>query len=71
MCVIYASQLKLWLRSNPVSNSFLLRKCAIDHGPQTQKQGPNEDLKKKQGRIMLILQLQYDYDAKNAVPETY
>jgi len=35
------------------------------------KRGPNEDLKKKQGRIMTILELQYDADAKKAVSETY
>jgi len=45
----------------------------IGHRPRTSnsKQGPNEDLKKKQGRIMTILELQYDADAKKAVPETY
>ena len=45
----------------------------IGHRPRASnsKQGPNEDLKKKQGRIMTILELQYDADAKKAVPETY
>jgi len=39
MYVLYALQLKLWLRSNLVSKTFLLRKCTIDHGPQTQNEG--------------------------------
>jgi len=45
----------------------------IGHRPlaSNSKRGPNEDLKKKQGRIMTILELQYDADAKKAVPETY
>jgi len=45
----------------------------IGHRPRASnsKRGPNEDLKKKQGRIMTILELQYDADAKKAVPETY
>ena len=45
----------------------------IRHRPRASnsKRGPNEDLKKIQGRIMTILELQYDADAKKAVPETY
>jgi len=45
----------------------------IGHRPRASnsKRGPNEVLKKKQGRIMTILELQYDADAKKAVPETY
>jgi len=45
----------------------------IGHRPRASnsKRGPNEDLKEKQGRIMTILGLQYDADAKKAVPETY
>jgi len=45
----------------------------IGHRPRASnsKRGPNEDLKKEQGRIMTILELQYDADAKKAVPETY
>jgi len=39
--------------------------------PSNSKRGPNEDLKKKQGRIVTILELQNDADAKKAVPETY
>jgi len=35
------------------------------------KRGPNEDLKKKQGHIMTILELQYHADAKKAIPENY
>ena len=63
MHVLYALQLKLWLRSNPVSKSFIMQ---IGHRPRASnsKQGPNKDLKNKQGRIMTILELQYDADAK-------
>ena len=45
----------------------------IDYRPRAwnSKWGPNEDLKKKQGRITTIQELQYDADAKKAVPETY
>jgi len=45
----------------------------MHHRPRASnsKRGPNEDLKKKQGRIMTILELQYDADAKKAVPESY
>jgi len=40
----------------------------IGHRPRASnsKRGPNEDLK-----TMTILELQYDADAKKAVPETY
>ena len=43
----------------------------IDHRPQASnsKRGPKEDLKKKQGRIITILELQYDADANKAIPE--
>jgi len=34
MYVLYALKLKLYLRSNPVSKSFLLRKFVIDQGPR-------------------------------------
>jgi len=45
----------------------------ISHRPRApnSKRGPNEGFKKKRGRIMTILELQYDADAKKAVPETY
>jgi len=45
----------------------------IGHRPRASnsKRRPNEELKKKQSRIMTILELQYDADAKKAVPETY
>ena len=45
----------------------------IGHRPRASnsKQWPNEDLKKEQGRIMTILELQYDSDITKDVPETY
>jgi len=45
----------------------------IGHKPRASnsKRGPNEGLKKKQGHILTILELQYDADAKKDVPETY
>jgi len=43
----------------------------IDHRTRASnsKRGPNEYLKKKQGRIITILELQYDADAKKVIPE--
>jgi len=41
----------------------------IGHRPRATN--AKRGLKKKQGRIMTILELQYDADAKKAVPETY
>ena len=45
----------------------------IGHRPRASnsKRRPNEDFKKEQGRILTILELQYDADVKKAVPETY
>jgi len=67
MYVFYALKLKLRLRSNPVSKSFFISQ--IGHRPRASNS--KRGLKKKQGRIMTILGLQYDADAKKAVPETY
>jgi len=63
MYVLYTLQLKLWLRSNPVSVFFVTQ---IDHGPRASnsKKGQKKDLKKKLSRIMTILELQYNADSK-------
>jgi len=63
-------KLELWLRSNPVSKTFLLRKQAIHQGSQTQNEGRARTYK-KQGRIMTILGLQYDAGTTKKVPEPY
>jgi len=70
--VLYALKLKLWLRSNPVLKSFLLRKWAIDPGIKLKLNGRrNADLQKNQGRNMIILWLHYEADATRVVPELY
>jgi len=49
---------------------FFITQIGYRPRASSSKRGPNEDSKKKQGRIMTILELQYDAETKKAVPET-
>jgi len=48
---------------------FFITQIDLTRRASNSTRRPNEDLKKKQGRIIIILELQYDADAKKAIPE--
>jgi len=64
MYVLYALKLKLRLRRNPVSKSFLLCKQAIHQGSQIQ-------ISPRAKRELKTNMPHYDADATKAVPEPY